>query len=62
MGFHSVLPQNYFLTRLDQALLTQLVFTLGVISSQVSAVTDILQVNIKADLQKLVQHDILMQI
>jgi len=54
MGVDSILPQNHFLTRLDQALLTQLVFTLGVISSQVSAVPDSLQVTIKADLEKLV--------
>lgn len=60
MGFHSILPQSYFLTQLDQALLTQLVFTLGVISSQVSAITDFLQVNVKADIEKLVQHEILM--
>ena len=60
MGFHSILSQSYFLTQLDQALLTQLVFTLGVISSQVSAITDFLQVNVKADIEKLVQHEILM--
>ena len=33
----AVLPQNHFLVCLEQDLLTELVFTLGVISSQVSA-------------------------
>ena len=43
------MPWNHFQSRLEQSLLSNLVFTLGVISSQLSASKDKEQIDIKSD-------------
>ena len=57
------MPQNFFLSCLDQDLLSSLVFTLSVISSQISAMpAGSIQVDIKESVDCLVHQDILNKI
>ena len=53
---------NHLMSKLDHDLLELLVFTLGSISCQVSATDGLLKGELQADLQNLVQHQILTQI
>ena len=50
------------MTKLDQDVLSELVFTLGVVSSQMSSTRGSLQVDIKAGLESIVQQEILMKV
>ena len=50
------------MTKLDQDVLSELAFTLGVVSSQISSTRGSLQVDIKADLERIVQQEILMRV